>query len=155
MLIMPHVVRSYWSVAVAIVCGFALLPALQRHYNEWADQRESRHELSRPVVDMSGSLVVRSGDSVIINIRGQKLRDCRYSGITAYSVGAAGVRYDARIERIDLPEKGETKPIGQYDLGSWRIWPIYDETRAVIVFVDHFCGNVQVRSVIAEVQLWS
>ncbi len=141
-----------WPVAAAILVGFALLPVAQREYTAWSDRRAERSELARPVVAMTGRLVQRDDVSVWVHIAGTKLRPCRFLAVTGYAINAGGVRRDANIERVDgITVRGDSKPPGEYDLGLWRVWPVADDAATVLVAVEHECGGVTVRSIIAEV----
>lgn len=143
-----------WPVAAAILVGFALLPTLQRHYTEWAESRVTAQQLALPVVAMSGRLVQRDESSVLVHIAGAKLRTCKFLGLTAYSIDSHGVRRDANIERMDgVVIRGDTKDPGTYDLGVWRVWPVSTDAVRALVSVEHDCGGVTIRSVIAEVLL--
>ena len=143
-----------WPVAAAILVGFALLPALQREYTAWAEAREVAVQQARPVVIMHGRLIQRDDVSVWVHIAGTKLRACGYLGLTAYSIDGQGVRRDANIERADgVQVRGASKDVVAYDLGVWRIWPVQDSAVRALVSVEHDCGGVTVRSVIAEVLL--
>lgn len=143
-----------WPTAAAILVGFALLPIAQREYEAWADARQAAQQQARPVVAMHGRFVQRDDHSVWVHISGTKLRQCRYLGLTAYSIDGQGVRRDANIERADgIQIRGDTKEPGDYDLGVWRIWPVQDSAVRAMVSVEHDCMGVTVRSVIAEVVL--
>lgn len=143
-----------WPVAAAVLVGFALLPMLQRHYTAWAESRLQAQQQALPVVSMSGRLVQRDVDSVLVHIAGSKLRECKFLGLTAYSIATNGVRRDANIERADgIKERGVTKEPGAYDIGVWRVWPVGGDAVSALVSVEHDCGGVTIRSVIAEVTL--
>ena len=150
---MQATIRSYWPVAAAIVCGFALLPPMSKHYRDWAETVAIQREQGMPVLQMAGRVVDRGQGYVVVHITGRKLRECRYAGLTAYTIDPQGVRFDAAIRREDLPQTGSTRPPGDYDIGRWRIWPTHADSRAVLVFADHLCAGVQVRSLVAEVPL--
>lgn len=143
-----------WPVAAAIVVGFALLPLVQREYESWAEAREHERQRSLPVVTMAGKMVARDEVAVFVHIAGTKHRECKFLGLMAYAVNAAGVRRDANIERVDgVTMRGETKQPGQYDIGVWRVWPVSEDAASAVVLVEHACDGVSVRSVIAEVTL--
>jgi hypothetical protein len=143
-----------WPVAAAIVAGFVLVPIVAREYEALSIRQAERRETTRPVVTMTGRIVQRDERSIWIHIQGTKHRDCRYLGLTAHSMDDTGVRHDANIKRDDgISERGSTKPPGSYDIGIWRIWPVGDDAKAVMVASEHDCGGVTVRSIIAEVRL--
>jgi hypothetical protein len=146
--------RNLWPLAAAVVAGFTVLPIAEREYTAWSARQEIAHQQSSPVVKMAGRITKREGASVWLHIRGSKLRECRYAGINAYAIDSEGVRHDANIERADeVLSDGATKAPGVYDLGIWRVWPVTPDARRVMVAVEHICGSVAVRSVIAEVSL--
>ena len=153
--IIPLSARDAWPLVAAVVAGFALLPSVQQAYAEWSARQEVQRQQASPVVRMSGTLVGRDAQSVHIHIRGEKLRECRYAGVSAYAIDTGGVRHDANIRRTDaVHDNGRTKPPGLYDLGVWRVWPITPQAVRVMVVVEHLCGSgVAVRSLIAEVPL--
>lgn len=143
-----------WPVVAAVLVGFALLPMLQQQYTAWSESRAYAQQQALPVVAMSGRLVQRDESSILIHIAGQKLRTCKFLGLTAYSINSHGVRRDANIERMDgVVMRNDTKEPGTYDLGVWRVWPVSTEAVRALVSVEHDCGGVTVRSVIAEVTL--
>lgn len=150
---MQATLRSYWPIAAAVVVGFALLPPMSKHYQDWAEAAAIRREQGQPVVQMQGRVVERGQGFVVVHMTGRKLRECRYVGLTAYTINPQGVRFDASIRRDDLPETGDTKPPGTYDIGRWRIWPTHADSRSLLVFADHLCNQIQVRSLVAEVPL--
>lgn len=145
---------NLWPVAAAIVVGFALIPIVQREYAAWSLDRQHERERATPVVRMQGELVRRDGLEVWVHIKGAKLRECTFAGLTAYAVDAAGVRRDANIERADgVAATGSTKLPGDYDIGIWRVWPVVSDARTVLVMVEHLCDGIAIRSVIAEVPM--
>lgn len=96
-----------------------------------------------PVVTMTGELIAPPTDSyVVIRMRGTKHRgaECEYKGIQAVGDRLVGEAVDLHISRVDMPELGNTKPQGDYDIGTWRVWPV-DGVRTVVVYVTHHCMN--------------
>ena len=143
---MKNALRShFWTVvfALAFVVGMQpIAPMLGHWYNE-----------NTPVVDMEGVIVERTDESVLIHITGEKLRMCRYVAITAMTSTADGRLEDAYIRKMSgKPQDGSTKPVGNYDLGLWQVWPISGSSK-VVVFVQHDCDGAVVLSKIAEVSL--
>ena len=106
-----------------------------------------------PVVSMQGEIVDRGPGSVVIHIWGEKLRDCGFIGMKAYTLRSDRL-HDAVITRIDMVSDNTTKPKGYYDIGDWDIYPVTDDATKVIVYVEHTCGIKDVRMTkIAEVTL--
>ena len=104
-----------------------------------------------PVVEMQGVIVSRGQSSVDVRIGGTKNRDCTYLGIQAYAT-KGGRLHDLNVLRVDIQEKGDTKQIGIYDIGVWRMWPT-DGASKVTVMVQHICAGRLVTTKIAEVDL--
>ena len=138
-----------YPVTLVVSLVFALLVLVPASTGLWAEGLKA-FDRAYPVVEMSGTLLRATDNEVVVSIAGRKLRDCQYLRITAYAVGSDGVMRDAYIERVDHPEKGETKPIGAYDIGAWRVWPTHGAA-AVRVYVHHVCGSRLVTTLIADV----
>ena len=98
-----------------------------------------------PVVRAQGALLSHDSNSVVLALSGQKLRECRYAGVQAYSRMPDGTLRDATIKRIDQPAGGLTRPVGTFDMGQWDIRPT-DGAAAVVVFVQHSCRADDLRS---------
>lgn len=108
-----------------------------------------------PVVRMQGDVVIGPTDSyVVLHIYGEKLRgeECAYKGLQAFGDRAVGPTVGLRISRVDLPEEGTTKPVGTYDIGRWRVWPV-DGVDTVKVYAMHECGGRFVATKITEVKI--
>lgn len=114
----------------------------------------SFYNANAPIIEMSSELVSQDGHSAVIHVSGKKLRDCRFEKLTAmYKLKSNGLLVDANLARVgDLPPADGTRPVGEYDLGMWRIWPTDDAVR-VMMFVQHTCGDETVISKLAEVDL--
>lgn len=140
----------YPGAAVAgLLAGLVLLVPMAQSVSQQALLTWDR---LNPVVSMSGMLVQSSADEVVLSISGVKHRDCQYLRITAYTEWADGSMRDAYISRIDMPEKGETKPKGNFHIGSWRVWPRAGGVR-VLAYVHHLCGSRMVTTKVADVPL--
>lgn len=142
---MKPILDNKWTLIFAL--AFALLmqpvaPLLLNWYNA-----------ASPVVSMSGVVVAKSPEAVVIHITGDKLRSCVFIRVTAMVETKYGSLLDAYLERTGgKPHDGATKPIGRHDLGLWRVWPVEGAVRA-IVFVQHDCAGAAVLSRIADVDL--
>lgn len=145
-----------WSWVASIAFGAAIAPFLMNAAHTVVDAYEAEYDRRSPIVDMRGALVSADDESVIVHMAGTKSEkrasECTYIRVLAYTRTADGVLRDAFIRRVDMPEDGHTKPAGQFDLGTWRVWPRSD-AKAVLVFAVHDCGGRQVRTKIAEVAL--
>lgn len=109
----------------------------------------------RPVAVMHGDVVAGPTDNyIIVHIYGRKVRggECVYKGVQAFGERAVGPTVDLQIARTDLPESGNTRPAGDYDIGFWRIWPV-DGVQAIRVFVTHDCSGKMWATKIMEVEL--
>lgn len=108
-----------------------------------------------PVVVMEGTLVTRLDDgSAVIHLTGEKRRDCAYVKIDSYSMNQLGIIKDANQERVDgVPNDGASKPVGKYDLGTWRIFPVDPDASKVSMYSVHRCSDRTVYTKIAEVPL--
>jgi hypothetical protein len=113
------------------------------------------YDTSFPVLSMSGEIVERTEDSVIFHIKGRKLRgeECRLLAVYGYAVDKYGRLTDATATRIDMKEVGRPRDVGLYDIGLWRIKPVYMDSVAVKVITQHDCVGRVVLSTIAEASL--
>lgn len=148
-----RVILAQWASLLGLVFGAFFMPTM---IDRWQSRERAAHEAMQrgaPVVTMQGQVVGRGDAEVMVRIIGVKHRECRYLGLQAYSVSAAGVFADANIKRADLDERGDTKPPGTFDLGVWRIWPLQAGASRALVYVNHDCAGVHVRTVIADVAL--
>lgn len=144
--------RATFGMPFTIVLGLSLgglLVPFGGVVDEWLSQRYDR---MFPVVEMTGTLISRGDNEAVIAIGGRKLRECSYVRIQAYSVGADGNMTDAFISRTDIPESGETKPPGNFQVGTWRVWPL-PQSRGLVVYVNHLCGSRIVLTKIADIPL--
>lgn len=137
-----------WTILTAVAAGVFLGPAGQT----WWRSVLMYYDASRPVVVMKGSVVKSEDDSVVLTIAGEKLRACTYIRLQAYTAGPDGTLRDAYARREDRPEHADNKPLGTFNLGTWRIWPKGDATR-VAVYVEHDCDGRVVKSKIADVEV--
>lgn len=133
------------TVVLAVLVGVAIAPG------GGFDWLYALYDDVRPVVTMSGTLVSRDADSALIDIAGEKHRSCQFLSIRAYSM-RDGTLMDANIERVDRPQDGHTKPVGRYDIGRWRVWPVKHAV-GVKVYVKHSCDGRLVLTKISEVAL--
>ena len=141
-----HEVR--WTILVTILFGVfvssSMTDRVSELYNDWYDR-------THPVVRMSGTLVARTGSSVTIRVKGEKLRQCRFVSLHVHTV-KNGEYIDAYKERVGLIEDGSTKQVGKHDLGNWLIWPINDAD-TVTMTVLHECSGRLITAQIAEVAI--
>lgn len=146
---MIHILNEMrWTVLIAATVGFAMAPL----GTAWWDAMLSQYDKSNPIVTMTGKLVRQDADNVWITVGGEKLRTCTYIRVQAYTRHTSGMLSDAFARRENIPERGETKPLGTYSIGTWRIWPRGD-AEAVLMYVLHDCDGRVVITKIAEVTL--
>lgn len=137
-----------WTIAFSVLLGVILSSSatsyLVSSYKAWYDD-------THPVVVMSGVLVSKTKVEATIHVGGEKLRDCRFVSLHAYS-RKGGTLTDAYKERINLLEDSSSKPKGTHDLGRYRIWPLLGAD-TVIMRVLHDCDGRFITTQIAEVKL--
>lgn len=104
-----------------------------------------------PVVTMVGKIKGRNEDSVDVQMGGTKHRSCKFLRLQGFT-RLDGVLRDSNITRIDAKSEGITKPLGTFDIGVWRVWPINGGTD-VVVYVNHDCDGRIVVTKIADAQL--
>ena len=142
--------RAVWiSMSIGVLCGLlvspvgvAALTAGMAYYDE-----------ARPVVRMSGQLVVADGEQVVLRIGGEKLRACQYLSIAGYWRMRDGTLRDANERRVDQEQQGDTKPPGRYDIGEWRLWPRESGAVAAVCYASHNCNGRLIVSKIADVEI--
>lgn len=146
---LASIVKYPGSAVAGLLAGLVLLVPLAQSMSAQAMQAWDK---MNPVVTMQGTLVSASSDEVVLSIAGTKNRDCSYVRVSAYTEWMDGSMRDAYIMRSDFPEKGDTKPRGKFQIGTWRIWPRAGGVR-VLVYVHHQCGQRLVTTKIADVPL--
>lgn len=102
-----------------------------------------------PVVTMSGKVTNRMDNFVDVQVGGEKHRPCKYVSLQAFT-RLNGVLRDSNIKRVDIPSAGDTKPLGIFNIGVWRVWPI-DGGHDVVLYVSHDCdGRIVVTKITDE-----
>lgn len=104
-----------------------------------------------PVVTADITLVDKQPTHIDVMLRGQKHRQCSYMEMSAYMHYDGGA-FDANIERIDKPASGVTRPVGNLDMGTWRIQPLKGAKRMSIV-MQHQCSGRLVLTEIGAIEL--
>lgn len=137
-----------WTILLTILFGVfissSMTDRVSEAYNSWYDK-------THPVVKMEGELISRTGSSVTIHIKGEKLRQCRFVSLHAHAV-KNGESIDAYKERLGLMEDGSNKQVGKHDLGRWLVWPINDAD-TITMTVLHDCEGRLLAAKIAKVEL--
>lgn len=148
-------VRQNWSVFLGIAVGVVLLPIVNEEWRAWRTDIRIAAEQGTPVVDASAVIIGRDADSVILHVTGTKLRDCKLVGTQAFSVRDS-IMTVAKMQRTDLlPIDLTPRPIGPFDMGAVRVWPVSLEADEVVLYALHTCGplQIEVRSTLARVRL--
>lgn len=152
-MIRQSILDNKWTMFTAIAVAWAVNTWIAPHLIKEHEDSTKQAAAELPVVQMVGSLVAKPANTAIIHIVGRKLRACEFVNMTAYTHVGSGAFVDAFLERVDAaPAIVSTKPVGNYDLGNWRVWPIAGATE-VDIFLQHRCDDTLVFSQIAEVKL--
>jgi len=141
--------RLTWaSISLGVVFGLLVVPLSVIIYNSIQDL----YERAFPVVVGSGVLVSQTKEEIVVHLKEDKRRDCKFMRINAYGIDADKQLELLNIDRVDGPPIGATHPVGDIDLGAWRIWPSNDAVQ-VMINVQHLCGARIVVTTIANVAL--
>ena len=139
--------RTLCLMALAFIFGAALYVASEVYLVPML--KDQREKLS-PVVQMDGDIVGRGADYIDVHVYGKKLRACKYLQTQAFA-RIGNILRDVQNRRIDTPETGGTKPLGSFDIGVWRLWPVpMKEASHVVMFVQHDCAGRVVVTKIAD-----
>ena len=142
--------RATFNMPFTIVIGLSLGGLLVPLGTSLYDWQADRYDGAFPVVEMHGKLLSHGDNEAVIALGGRKLRDCSYIRIQAYSVGADGNMSDTFIARTDIPEHGGARPIGEFQIGTWRVWPL-PNSRGITVYINHLCGSRIVLTKVADI----
>lgn len=140
-----------WSTLTGALVGVLLVIAVP----EWAAPLRNLYDSQWPVLRMTGVVVERDSDSVVVHITGRKLRgeECRLLSVYGYSVDAVGRLSDAVATRVDREQASRARAEGDYDIGLWRVRPVGPDAVSVKVMTSHDCLGRVVLSTIAEASL--
>lgn len=142
---MPFLIGT--MVVVGAMLGGVVAPAVQGAMDAY--------DRGNPVLIAKATVVESSAEDVVVHLSGEKRRDCQYISLQAYTRAAAadGMWFEAYMRRVDKPESGVTRPLGEYaTFGLWRIWP-RGQAGVVAIYAQHACGGRLVLSKLAEVML--
>ncbi len=99
------------------------------------------------------TLVRRSGNEAVIYVEGDKARNCRLQRVWGQVEYTRRAYTDATV----LRESGEAgfrlRPLGRQAIGNLIVSPVPDDATAIIVRVEHACGDRLVPSVLARLEL--
>jgi hypothetical protein len=140
-----------WSTLLGVCIGILAVLATPTFVGPVRDL----YDANFPVLRMSGEVISREGDAVVLHIKGKKLRgeECRLLTIYGYAVDIHGRLSDATATRIDQEQTARVREEGDYDIGLWRVRPINPDSVAVKVVTQHDCVGRVVLSTIAEAAL--
>lgn len=148
--------QRHWSILAGVAIGVLLIPVISAEWQAWRHERQILAEQGTPVVQASAVIVERKPDAVLLRVTGVKVRDCKLVGTQAFSVHQS-VMSIARMERVGgpVPINLTPRPVGPFDMGVIRVWPVTNEADEVVLYALHTCGplNIEVRSTLARVAL--
>ena len=107
------------------------------------------------MVQATATIIRREADAVVLRVTGVKLRDCKLVGTQAFSVRNS-VMTAATMERHGpIPIAMIPRPVGYFDMGEVRVWPVGADAEEVVLYALHVCGakEIEVRSTLARVGL--
>ena len=145
-MILHSMSKMRWTLVLAAVAGALMAPVGQA----WWTSLLTAYDEQRPIVSMRAVVTSSDEESITVNIDGRKLRQCDYIRMQAYARSPQGNLTDAYIRRLDRQELGDTKPLGWFNVGSWRIWPV-NVGSDVLIYVQHDCNGRIVQTKIAEI----
>lgn len=150
-----RLVSNWWRMPWATLIGVAIgVGAVLMTPTVLGPLRDLYDDLF-PVLRMSGTLVERDGDAVLIHIRGEKIRgdECRLLSVYGYAVMPDGRLTDATATRVDAPQQNRVRDRDHYDIGIWRVHPVLPGAVRAKVITQHDCVGRVVLSTIADVML--
>lgn len=137
-----------FTIVFSVIVGVAAVPLA----GVLVDGIYSQYDRIFPVVEASGALISQGNDEAVVAIGGSIRRNCIRLRLQAYALGTDGNMYDAFIVRTDMPEKPDTRPLGSFQVGTWRVWPL-PNSRGLSIYVSHLCGSRIVLTKIVDLPL--
>ena len=129
-LIMP---RSPWWAVAGLAAG-ALLNVVSMLTDDYRDKTAT-------VVTMQGDVIYQDDRVLRVHLYGVKSLECDYGGIQAFFAHpTTGLLVETDINRVDMPERRITKPLGKFDLGIWEAARPPLQSKKFLIFVNHKCG---------------
>jgi hypothetical protein len=141
--------QKHWSLVAGILFGFVLLPVVLVEYEAWALQRRTLQQQSEPVITTEVKVLVRDEEAALIEVRGDKRRDCEFAGIVAITFDENARSDTTSAQRVDQSVTGTTRPRGPFYAGVWRVM-VKPEQSALLEAL-YTCHGVPVRSVFATI----
>ncbi len=107
------------------------------------------------IVDPRVELLSVGPRYAIFRIQITKVRDCQFNTIEAFLKDNDGALHKAKIEFINNPTPGSTRPVGTHVLSKTLVVPIDEDPATSVVFqTTHTCAfDIPVRSVFGETSL--
>lgn len=142
---------ALWRHPSAVIFGALTGLAMVLWWPLVVDLVERATDTAYPVVVSQSRLVSRTDTEAVVAVTLTKQRVCEFSSLQAYSRMRDGVLHSAHAERVDFPVSGVSRPVGTYDAGRWRVWPI-SGAEGVVLYVQHDCNGRIVSSTFADVR---
>jgi hypothetical protein len=136
------------TIAAGVALGLLAAPLTPIVTESWRDWYDGLH----PVIRAQVRVVSVDEHRAVINMQAEKLRECEYVRLVAYTIDMDGIRRDATVRRIDTETRGITRGVGKYDLGQWEVYPRLGG-RMVRIESVHDCDGRQVRTLLGQVEL--
>jgi hypothetical protein len=138
--------RAPFTILAGLVIGVAMTIVMR----PGVDAMLSIYDAANPVIVARGDVITATPDEITIALTATKVRMCQYMRLQAYGRRADGVLDDPNIARIDQTEDRDTKPLGTFSLGVWRIWPRGKAT-SVVIYSEHSCSGRLVRTKLIDI----
>lgn len=141
----------FWRHPSAVIVGALTGLSLVLWWPLLIDLTERATDTAYPVVVSESRLVSRTDTEAVVAVVITKQRKCDFRSLQAYSKMRDGVLHSAHTERVDFPVSGISRPVGTYDAGRWKVWPI-SGAEGVVLYVQHDCDGRIVSSTFADVR---
>lgn len=145
--------NPYVNAVALVTLGFVLGGMLSIVAPLVIDAGMERYDQMFPVIQVETRIVSHQDGQVVLHMVGDKRRSCIFVGINAYaSKPRAEMPSRIYMQRVDIPSTGETRPVGRFDMGTWRVWPT-ENTREIAVYTQHVCNGRLVATPIARLNI--
>lgn len=139
-----------WRNALSIMLGAMAMLLAVAFASTIATRALEAYDREHPVwVEPAVRIVAAEPGAVTVDVHASKVRPCRFLRLHAQAENAAGFARDARIERVDQPMVGRTKPLGLQQLGVFRI-SLPASSAAAAIYVENACEG---RTVVSELPI--
>lgn len=147
---MANLYELRWSILFAACIGMLMAPAGQ----SWWRSAATAYDEARPVLQMTATVTEVTEDTAVLAITGEKLRNCRYIRMQAFTRTPDGVLTDIGLMRIDQDELARSKPLGMHNFGKWKVWPIKG-SRKLVIYSQHDCHDRLVTTKVIDMDITS